>query len=317
MKRTHDQMEDLEKEGEDGEEEKEEAKIGKDSEIIDTMGNKREYATMPKKTKYRMRAHVNPLNEPKFPFPLSPEWVDWSLHYPAYFGKLDNNGDRIVCNTPVHPVTYDTKPEVDEKYKNSQVRILDIGCGYGNLLIELSKEFPEKLILGMEIRDKVTEFVVDKINALRINSGYTKFTNIAAIMTNVMKLVLNYFGKGQLEKIFICFADPHFKKSNYRRRIINGPLLCEYAHLLKEGGKIYTVTDVKDLYDWNVNFLGKHALFEEVTGSEKDDDPCVKMMSEQTDEAKKVIKRGDPVWSAVFRKITGKPSTEALMEYMK
>ena len=89
----------------------------------------------------------------------------------------------------------------------------------------MSKEFPDKLILGMEIRDKVTEFVVEKINAMRINSGYKKYTNIAAIRTNVMKCALNYFEKGQLNKIFICFADPHFKKCNYRRRIINGPLL--------------------------------------------------------------------------------------------
>lgn len=133
----------------------------------------------------------------------------------------------------------------------------------------------------MEIRDKVTEFVVDKVNALRINYGYRKYTNVSAIRTNVMKCVLNYFGKGQLEKIFICFADPHFKKANYRRRIINGPLLTEYAYMLKEGGKIYTVTDVKDLYDWNVDFLGKHILFEEVTGEEKDNDPCIKMMSEK------------------------------------
>lgn len=259
----------------------EEAKVGKDEEIIDTMGNKREYICMPKKTKYRMRAHVNPLNDPNFPVPKSPEYVDWSVHYPAFFGKLDNNEDKICCNTKKHPITYPSKVSVPEDFADHKVRILDIGCGYGNLLLELAKEFPTKLVLGMEIRDKVTEFVVEKVNALRINSGYRKFTNVSAIRTNVMKCILNYFEKGQLEKIFICFADPHFKKCNYRRRIVNSSLLTEYAYLLKEGGKIYTVTDVKDLYDWNVDFLGKHALFEEVLGEEKDNDPCIAMMSEK------------------------------------
>ena len=265
----------------DSEEEKEEAKVGKDQEIIDTMGRKREYCTMPKKTKYRMRAHINPLNAFRAPIPADPSWVDWSLHYPAFFGHKDNLNDQKFCNTDRYPIEYTSKPELTEEQKQHKVRILDIGCGYGNLLLELSREFPDKLVLGMEIRDKVTEFVVDKVNALRINSGYTKYTNVAAIRTNVMKCILHYFEKAQLEKIFICFADPHFKKSNYRRRIVNGPLLTEYAYMLKEGGKIYTVTDVKDLYDWNVNFLGKHPLFEEVTGPEKDDDPCIKMMSEK------------------------------------
>ena len=38
--------------------------------------------------------------------------------------------------------------------------MVDIGCGYGGLMFELSKEFPEDLIIGMEIRDKVTNYVV-------------------------------------------------------------------------------------------------------------------------------------------------------------
>lgn len=37
--------------------------------------------------------------------------------------------------------------------------IVDIGCGYGGLMFELQKEFPDKLILGMEIRDTVANFV--------------------------------------------------------------------------------------------------------------------------------------------------------------
>eukprot|EP00345_Euplotes_harpa_P002700 CAMPEP_0168332192 /NCGR_PEP_ID=MMETSP0213-20121227/8812_1 /TAXON_ID=151035 /ORGANISM="Euplotes harpa, Strain FSP1.4" /LENGTH=272 /DNA_ID=CAMNT_0008336171 /DNA_START=301 /DNA_END=1120 /DNA_ORIENTATION=+ len=270
---------------------------------------------MPKKTNYRMRAHINPLNEFKHPIPPSPEWVDWSVHFPAFFGILDNNEDKLVANVAEFPACYDKKPEHSEELKKVKVDILDIGCGYGNLLLELSKEFPNDLIFGMEIRDKVTEFVVNKINSLRINSGYTKFTNVSAIRTNVMKCIFNYFEKETLSKMFFCFADPHFKKVNFRRRIINSSLLTEYAYLLKEGGKIYTVTDVKSLYDWNVSFLGSHPLFEEVTGEEKDNDPCIKMMCEMTDEAKKVIKRGDPCWAAVFRKKAGKPSEQTMLKY--
>ena len=251
------------------------------------MGIVRQYWNMPKKAKYRMRAHINPLNVFREPIPPSPEYVDWSLHFPAAFGKLDNNGDARYVNTKLYPVSYPLIPKLTEDQKKIKVDILDIGCGYGNLILELSKEFPDSLIFGMEIRDKVVEFVVEKINALRINSGYRNFMNASAIRTNVMKWILNYFKKDTFSKMFFCFADPHFKKVNFRRRIINGSLLSEYAYLLKEGGKIYTVTDVKDLYEWNVNFLGNHPLFEEVTGEEKDNDPWVKMMSEKTDEAKK------------------------------
>jgi tRNA (guanine-N7-)-methyltransferase len=80
--------------------------------------------------------------------------------------------------------------------------ILDIGCGYGNLLFELSRKFPENLVLGMEIRDKVTNFVAHKINSKRINAGYKQYMNTAVVMTNTMKTFHNYFKKDQVTDIY-------------------------------------------------------------------------------------------------------------------
>jgi tRNA (guanine-N7-)-methyltransferase len=49
-------------------------------------------------------------------------------------------------------------------------QFLDIGCGYGGLMFQLTKAFPDKLILGLEIRDKVANYVGEKINSIRCNS---------------------------------------------------------------------------------------------------------------------------------------------------
>lgn len=62
------------------------------------------------------------------------------------------------------------------------------------------------------------------------------------------------------------------------------------------------VTDVKDLYDWEVFHLETHPLFERVSEEEVKSDPCVTFMSERTDEAKKVIRNEGQIWNAVFRK---------------
>lgn len=96
-------------------------------------------------------------------------------------------------------MNYDKKPE--ELKNNIAPSIVDIGCGYGGLLFELSKEFPKELILGMEIRDKVTNFVVQKINSTRINSGYKDYMNIGVVRTNTMKTLHNYFRKGSVINI--------------------------------------------------------------------------------------------------------------------
>jgi len=59
--------------------------------------------------------------------------------------------------------------------------------------------FPDNLILGMEIRVKVSDYVMDRIAALRSqNPG--QYQNIACLRTNAMKYLPNYFYKGQVNR---------------------------------------------------------------------------------------------------------------------
>lgn len=250
------------------------------------------------------------MNDVTFPCPKNPSYVDWSLHYPAFYGIKDNRGDAKFCNTKDFPIDY--SKQCERKPSDKVPSILDIGCGYGGLLFALSEHFPDKLALGVEIRDKVTNFVAEKIGAVRINSGYTKCLNAAVVRSNTMKTLQHYFEKESIEKMFFCFADPHFKKVNHRRRIINTDLISDYAYCLKEEGQIYIVTDVKDLFDWEYSHLKAHPLFEEIPKEETAVDPCVKFMSEDTDEARKVIRNGGEIWHAVFRKVVAKRSSQQI-----
>jgi len=47
---------------------------------------------------------------------------------------------------------------------DKKVRIADVGCGFGGLLENLSPLFPNKLILGLEIRDRVVQVVKVRIH---------------------------------------------------------------------------------------------------------------------------------------------------------
>lgn len=91
-----------------------------------------------------MRAHINPLNSPFFPFPGHPKYVDWKQHFPKYYGGNDEENVKIHCNTETYPCNY-------SHYYNdpSQVRIIDVGCGYGGLLFGLAPLFPNQLIFGL------------------------------------------------------------------------------------------------------------------------------------------------------------------------
>eukprot|EP00605_Chrysophyceae_sp_TOSAG23-4_P001250 GSChrysophyteH1.ASY1.ANO1.1361.1 assembled CDS len=210
---------------------------------------------MPKKRFFRTRAHCNPLSHNDgFSYPRNPRDYDWSYHYPT------------AGSNPVH--------------------FLDIGMGFGGLTIALAKLFPNKNVLGMEIRAKVCEY----------------FLNASCLRTNCMRYLPNFFNKGQIEKIFFCFPDPHFKAKNHRRRIINDNLLTEYSYIMAPGGLLYTITDVKELHDWHVEKCSAHTNFERVNDKYILDDPAVQAMLVETEEGMKVARNNGSKFFAVFRK---------------
>lgn len=63
--------------------------------------------------------------------------------------------------------------------------------------VELSPLFPDKLMLGMEIRVKVSDYVQDRIKSLRASQPGS-YQNIACIRSNAMKFLPNFFFKGQV-----------------------------------------------------------------------------------------------------------------------
>jgi tRNA (guanine-N7-)-methyltransferase len=137
--------------------------------------------------------------------------VDWTLHYDRIEGTYANSNSEAAQD---YPIDYSS----DEVEQGQPVEIIDVGCGYGGLLFGLSKAFPSMRSLGLEIREKVANYVAQKIYAMRVETG--GYQNIAILRTNAMKHFLNYISKAQLSKLFFCFADPHYKRSNHRRRII-------------------------------------------------------------------------------------------------
>ncbi|KAL4457336.1 hypothetical protein ABPG75_012201, partial [Micractinium tetrahymenae] len=231
----------------------------------------------PKKHLYRMRAHSNPLNDASFPVPLGPDAFDWAAHYPELHAAAAERGEALP-----------------------QVEFADVGCGFGGLTVRLAEAYPDKLVMGMELRDKVTEYVKERILALR-KQHRGRYRNASVVRTNAMKFLTNYFRKGQLTKLFFLFADPHFKASNHRRRIIQRTLLAEYAYLLRPGGLLYTITDVEDLGNWQRDRLEAHPLFERVSEEELANDPAAQLLLQGTEEGQKVARNGGKTWRHVSR----------------
>ncbi|KAF8072121.1 putative methyltransferase [Lyophyllum atratum] len=244
-------------------------------------------ALLPQKKHYRQRAHANPFSDHSLDYPNSPRDIDWATHYPTYAntGKL---------------------PE-----------FADVGCGFGGLLITLAPLFPDTLMLGMEIRVQVSQYVQDRIAALRVTaatadtsstevSSSAHYQNISIVRANAMKFLPNYFAKHSLTSLFFLFPDPHFKSRKHKARIISPTLLAEYAYALRPGGIVYTITDVKDLHEWMRSHLEAFPLFEyadEATLRAEGKGPIIDAVYTSTEEGKKVERNRGEKWLACFKRI--------------
>ena len=154
------------------------------------------------------------------------------------------------------------------------------------------------------------------------------YQNVSAIRSNTMKFLPNFFTKGQLRAIFLCFPDPHFKARKHKARIVSLTLNSEYAFVVRPGGLVYTITDVRDLHEWMVEKLDAHSSFGRVEtgylegkeGGREDEkewkrweemggvgleemETCVQLMMKETEEGKKVERNKGEKFVAVFRRL--------------
>jgi len=210
------------------------------------------------------------------------------------------------------------------------VTAIDVGCGFGGLTMALAEKTPEEMVLGIEIRPKVTEYVRLRIQAHR-RRGLEKVEssevpaelrmvphlssshhNASVLKSNAMKYLPCLVSKGSLRQLFFCFADPQFKVTTHRRRIVNTDLLAEYAYALGVGGRLYFITDVPDLFNWMVAHTAAHPLFQRLSLEEESADPAVALMWTCTEESQKVAREGrtENVQSAVWVRLSDEAGFE-------
>jgi tRNA (guanine-N7-)-methyltransferase len=259
---------------------------------LQAMGAAGRVKWMTTKREFRARAHSNPLNDGIFNSPLSPACFAANI-LPSLLGRTAQRDQQTAASD-------DTSTAVNASDIPLTVHWCDMGCGYGGLLASLSVAFPDKTMLGLEIRERVAEFCLERIKELRREyrtsdraaaGSIRPYTNIGFVRTNGMKYLCSYFPKGSLEKLFFCYPDPHFKRRRHRQRVISDQLLAEYAYVLKPGlGVAYIVSDVPELFEWMDERLERCPLFRRRTAEEIADDPVVAFVRDMTDEAARVDK---------------------------
>lgn len=129
-------------------------------------------------------------------------------------------------------------------FGNGQPVHIEIGTGKGRFLAELAALHPEINYVGIEKYSSVLIRAIQKAEKAELVN--VRFLRMEA------EHILRYFGKDEVERIYLNFSDPWPKERHAKRRLVSREFLDRYRVLLKPGGHLEFKTDNRELFDFGV-----------------------------------------------------------------
>ncbi|MDF1661433.1 MAG: tRNA (guanosine(46)-N7)-methyltransferase TrmB [Planctomycetota bacterium] len=125
---------------------------------------------------------------------------------------------------------------------------VDIGCAKGHFLMARAAQAPDVNIVGLEIRRPMVELVQERITKRSLK-------NCHVLCCNANMSLRDLFGESSLDRAYVHFPDPWFKKRHHKRRLIKAPFLIDLAAVLKIGGEFHFATDYQEYAEEMLAFM--------------------------------------------------------------
>ncbi len=132
-----------------------------------------------------------------------------------------------------------------EVFQNENPLVLELACGRGEYALGLSRLYPEKNFIGIDIK------------GARIWKGASiakeeALENVRFIRTKI-ELITHFFAKDEIDEIWITFPDPFLKDRKENRRLTSPIFLNLYQQILKPNGVVRLKTDNPKLYQYSLD----------------------------------------------------------------
>lgn len=127
-------------------------------------------------------------------------------------------------------------------FSNMHPITLELACGKGEYTVGLSRMFPERNFIGVDIKGN------------RIYTGAKKcldegLKNGAFLRTQIDRIA-EYFAPNEVDEIWITFPDPQLRSGKLKKRLTHPKFLRLYNQFLRPGGSIHLKTDSPQLYNF-------------------------------------------------------------------
>jgi len=137
-------------------------------------------------------------------------------------------------------------------FKNDHPVVLELACGKGEYTVNLARLFPQKNFIGIDYKGNRI-WLGAKI-ALEDEIGNVGFLRIQ------IETLLDYFGSGEIDEIWITFPDPQPQLSREKKRLTSPRFLEMYKQVLRPAGFINLKTDNDNFYSYTAKMINEHGL---------------------------------------------------------
>ncbi len=132
-------------------------------------------------------------------------------------------------------------------FKNQQPIVLELGCGRGEYSVALSRLFPEKNFIGVDVKgNRIWRGAKTGIEENLVNLAYLRAQ---------IELLPDYFAENEISEIWITFPDPQPQLSREKKRLTSPRFLENYRKIVKPNSIIHLKTDNEGLYNYTLELL--------------------------------------------------------------
>jgi len=184
--------------------------------------------------------------------------------------------------------------DLEKLFGRGRPRVLEIGFGNGETLVQQAAENPDCDYLGIEVHEPG----VGHCLLVAQNAG---ISNLKLVVHDAIEVLETHVPLGSLQRINLYFPDPWPKKRHHKRRIIQPAFLRLCADRLATGGALHVATDWENYADHIDEVLAESDLFRCVERREHDgDEPLDRPM---TKFERRGLRKGHRIWDWRFEKI--------------
>ena len=181
-----------------------------------------------------------------------------------------------------------------ERFGNDYPVHLEIGTGKGKFINQLAAENPDINYVGIEKYSSVLIRALDKLDE-------TQITNLLFIRGD-SELICEYFGEGEVDRIYLNFSDPWPKDRHAKRRLPSKEFLRRFAQILSDEGTIEFKTDNRDLFDFAVDEVEAGGFKILQITYDLHNDPVMNQGNIMTEYEERFSAKGNPICKYILAK---------------